>query len=241
MNKEKRKAEKRVKTGISGFDELIEGGLPVGKCILLSGTPGTGKTIFSLQYAYNGATLYNEKGLYVSFEEDKHSLKSQAAKFGWDFDKLEKEGKVVMMNIPVREINENTAKEIIGYVKNKGVSRLVIDSLSALSINIPTTHTNIADITEIYIKRFIYGFISELRNMDGVTSILISQTTDGQLSRDTVSEFICDGIILVSYESMGGDYSRSMIVRKMREVKNDDDVHPVEIGRKGMIVHSLRE
>ena len=235
------KKEKRVRTGINGFDELIEGGFPVGKCILLSGTPGTGKTIFSLQFMYNGAMLYGEKGLYVSFEEDKNSLKSQAAKFGWDFTKLEQEDKVVMMNIPVREINENTAKEIISYVKNNGISRLVIDSLSALSINIPTTHTNVVDITEIYIKRFIYGFINELRRMEGVTSLLVSQTTDGQLSRDTVSEFICDGIILVSYESMGGDYSRSMIVRKMREVANDDDVHPVEIGGKGVVVHSLKE
>ena len=235
------KKEKRVRTGIKGFDELIEGGFPVDKCILLSGTPGTGKTIFSLQFMYNGAMLYGEKGLYVSFEEDKNSLKSQAAKFGWDFTKLEQEDKVVMMNIPVREINENTAKEIISYVKNNGISRLVIDSLSALSINIPTTHTNVVDITEIYIKRFIYGFINELRRMEGVTSLLVSQTTDGQLSRDTVSEFICDGIILVSYESMGGDYSRSMIVRKMREVANDDDVHPVEIGGKGVVVHSLKE
>jgi KaiC/GvpD/RAD55 family RecA-like ATPase len=110
-----------------------------------------------------------------------------------------------------------------------------------LSINIPTTHTHAVDITELYVKRFIYGFISELRGMKDVTSLLISQTTDSQLSRDTVSEFICDGIILMAYETMGGDYSRSLIVRKMREVYNDDDVHPVEIGKRGIIVHNLKE
>ena len=85
----------QVKTGITGFDELVEGGFPKGKCILLSGTPGTGKTIFSLQYIYNGAKRFKEKSLYISFEENKEHLFSQAKKFGWDLEKLENEKKVL--------------------------------------------------------------------------------------------------------------------------------------------------
>lgn len=231
----------KVETGITGFDQLVEGGFPKGKCILLSGTPGTGKTIFSLQYLYNGATKYGDKGLFVSFEENADNLRSQSMQFGWDLKRLEDEGSIVLMNIPIREITENTAKEIIEYAQKNGINRLVIDSLSALSINIPSTHTKAVDITEMYSKRFIYGFMGDLRNMKCVTSLIISQTTEGQLSRDTVSEFICDGIILVSYESMGGEYSRSMMIRKMREIKNDDDVHPIEINGKGIVVHSLEE
>jgi len=84
----------------------------------------------------------------------------------------------------------------------------------------------------------MYYFINDLRNK-GVTSLLISQTVEGQLSSDEVSEFICDGIVHIKYESLGGDYSRSLIVRKMREVKNDEEVHPVEIGKEGIIVHKL--
>jgi len=59
----------RVQTGIKGFDGLIEGGFPKSSAILLSGTPATGKTIFALQYLVNGIEKFNEKGIYITFEE----------------------------------------------------------------------------------------------------------------------------------------------------------------------------
>ena len=232
----------RVKTGIKGFDKLVEGGFPKGKIVLLSGTPGTSKTIFALQFLYNGATQFNENGLYVSFEEREQSLKSQALQFGWEFDKLEKANKVKILSIPANSIKETTAFEIISLAKKNSVKRLVIDSLSTLSINTPTTYSKVTDLTEISIKRFMYTFINDLRDIrDGVTSLLISQTVEGQLSRDIVSEFICDGIIHINYETLGGKYSRTLTIRKMRETKNDEDVHPVEITPRGLVVHKFEE
>lgn len=65
----------RVATGIKGFDNLIEGGFPKGSAILLSGTPATGKTIFALEYLVNGARKFNERGLYVTFEEKRDKSK----------------------------------------------------------------------------------------------------------------------------------------------------------------------
>lgn len=231
----------RVKTGIKGFDKLVEGGFPKGKIVLLSGTPGTSKTIFALQFLYNGATRFNENGLYVSFEEREQSLKSQALQFGWDFGRLEKSNKARIVSIPANGIKEATAFEIISMAKKNSVKRLVIDSLSTLSINTPTTYSKVTDLTEISIKRFMYTFINDLRDAGSdVTTLLISQTADGQLSRDTVSEFICDGIVLIKYESIGGEYSRNLSVRKMRETDNDEDIHPLEIGKNGIVVHSLK-
>lgn len=231
----------KAKTGIKGFDNLVEGGLPSGKIILLSGTPGTCKTIFALQFLHNGATQFNEKGLYISFEERVESLKNQALQFGWDFDKLEKENKVKIISIPGKNIKESTASEIINMAEKNSIKRLVIDSLSALSINTPTTFSKVTDLTEISIKRFMYKFINDLRGVkNSVTSLLISQTTNGQLSRDRVSEFICDGIIHIAYESMGGQYSRQLTIRKMREVDNDEDIHPLEVSKKGLVVHDLK-
>ena len=231
----------KVKTGIKGFDKLVEGGFPRGKIILLSGTPGTCKTIFALQFLYNGATQFNEKGLYISFEERMQNLKNQALQFGWDFDKLEKEKKVEIISLPAKSIKETTASEIIKLaVKNK-ISRLVIDSLSALSINTPTTYSKVTELTDISIKRFMYSFINDLRDVkNGATSLLISQTTDGQLSRDGISEFICDGIVHINYESLGGKYSRTLTIRKMRETKNDEDIHAVEISHKGLVIHGFK-
>lgn len=231
----------KVKTGIKGFDKLVDGGFPRGKSILLSGTPGTCKTIFALQFLHNGAVESKEKGLYISFEERAQSLKNQALQFGWDFDRLEKNGMVKIISIPPKSIKESTAAEIIKMANEGNVKRLVVDSLSVLSINAPTTYTKVSELTNISIKRFMYRFINDLRDSNSsITSLLISQTTNGQLSRDTVSEFICDGIIHISYESLGGDYSRSLIIRKMRETNNDEDIHPLEIGKNGLIVHDLK-
>ena len=232
----------KVKTGIKGFDRLVEGGFPKGKIILLSGTPGTCKTIFALQFLYNGAMQFNEKGLYISFEEKAQSLKNQALQFGWDFDKLEKEKKVEIISLPAKSIKETTASEIIKRARENKISRLVIDSLSALSINTPATYSKVTELTEISIKRFMYGFINDLRDIkNGATSLLISQTTDGQLSRDGISEFICDGIVHINYETLGGKYSRTLTIRKMRETRNDEDVHPLEISKAGLIVHTFKE
>ena len=97
---------KRVKTGIRGFDELVQGGFPIASTILLTGSPGTGKTIFGLQFLYNGASKFNEKGLYVTFEQTERALVEQAKLFGWDFEKYLKNKSIQILHISTREINQ---------------------------------------------------------------------------------------------------------------------------------------
>jgi len=231
----------RVATGIKGFDNLIEGGFPKGSAILLSGTPATGKTIFALQYLINGAKDFNENSLYITFEEKRNNLKTQAKQFGWNLDELEKKNKLIIKQISPNEISKNTIKEIIEMAKECDIKRIAIDSLSTLSINTPSTYMNVNEMNEYTIKRFIYSFVDELKQSDGITSILISQSlNDEDLSRDDVSEFICDGIIHLTFESMGGQFSRSLLVRKMRRTKNDEDIHPLEIGKSGIVVHNIK-
>ena len=247
---------KRVKTNIPGFDRLVQGGFPENSVVLICGTPGTAKTIFGLQYIYNGAAIFKEKGLYISFEQSEDSLKSQASMFGWDFDKLVKKNLVKIKYIPVTELSPKTIDYIEKEVKTKKYKRLVIDSVSTLAINAPI-YTSIEDISLVDIvrkksffsppivgdfitRRFIYHFIDRLHKLN-CTTLLISEASEkGEyLSRDTISEFVCDGVILMTFESMGGKYSRSLMVRKMRNTKNDEDIHPVEITSKGLKIHRL--
>ncbi|MBW2993522.1 AAA family ATPase [Candidatus Woesearchaeota archaeon] len=241
MAKEKTKEKKNlVATGIKHFDKLVKGGFLPGKVILLSGTPGTGKTIFALEYLHNGASMFGEKGVYVTFEENIDNLKKQAQQFGWDMNALEKKGMIKFISISATDISSNTVKAIIDNVMKLKAKRLVIDSLSTLAFITPTTYINLSDITDITIMRFIYAFIDELRQLRDTTTLLISQTTESKISRDTVSEFICDGIIRLTYEPMGGQFSRSLEIRKMRQVANEEDIHPLEIGKKGIVVHSIK-
>lgn len=246
----------RTATGIPGFDELVEGGFPQDSSVLICGGPGCGKTIFCMQYLINGVTQFNENGLYVTFEQRKEDLFKQAKRFGWDLEGLEKKGKLKIIAMPVEEITKDTMKDIQKIVKANNIKRLVVDSLSTLVINAPiyTTPNELAVqdvvggnivfsppiIGDYIVKRFVYGFIESLRDLN-CTSLLISEASQNgeYISRDTLSEFACDGIVLISFESMGGAYSRSLIVRKMRSTKNNEDVHPVEISQKGIIVHKI--
>lgn len=86
----------RVPTGIPGFDELCEGGLTRDRSYLISGSAGTGKTIFGLQFLYNGITRYGENGIYITTQERPDQVKENIKSFGWDFEAFENEGKLVI-------------------------------------------------------------------------------------------------------------------------------------------------
>lgn len=229
----------RTPTGIPGFDKLIQGGFPRSSTVLLSGTPGTGKTLFALQFLYNGAMQHGERGIYISFEENREELVEQAKQFGWDLEALEKKGMLSIMCIPPEDIKRTTAKEIAALVSKDRVRRAVIDSLTTLSVNVPTRESS-SEVGEYSVANFLYRFVGTLRQMKDTTFLLISQASEeGRLASDSVSPFICTGIIHITFESLGSEYSRSLIVRKMRRTGNDEDIHPLEIGTHGLIVHTL--
>lgn len=247
---------KRVATGIKGFDKLVQGGFPKNSSILVCGGPGTGKTIFGMEFIVNGIKKSNERGLYVTFEQKAEALRGQASQFGWNLESLEKSGKLKVMALPVDKLTRETIKEIREIVKKEKIKRLVIDSLSTLVINAPiyTTPSELSVkevvgestifsppiIGDYIVKRFVYGFIDQLKELD-CTSVLISEAnlTGEYISRDTLSEFVCDGVVVISFESLGGEFSRSLIVRKMRHTKNDEDIHPMEIGKSGIVIHEV--
>ncbi len=249
----------RVKTGIKGFDELVQGGFPVASTILLCGTPGTGKSIFSMEYVYNGAKKFGDKSLYVSFEQSTNDIRSQAALLGMNFAELEKKKKLELMYIPTQDLDQDTADMIVKKVMQGKFKRLVIDSVSTLSINAPIYESSkdisLVDIMkersffappiigDFIVKRFIYNFVNSLKNVDHCTTMLISEAAEkGEyISRDTISEFICDGVILLKFESMIGEFSRNLLVRKMRHTNNNENVHPLEITDDGIVIHKVEQ
>ncbi len=237
---------KRIKSGISGLDKLMEGGYPKDSVILVSGGPGTGKTIFGLQFIYYGAKN-NEPGVYISFEQEPEQLKNSVKRFNMDFDKLEKEGKVIILRIKdARDITE-ILKVIKNSIKKIKAKRLVIDSISSMEIFASTFKSMARDLPlgvigkgirflpppEAIVKRLMYKIIDYFKELD-VTTLLISESRDTQYSRYGVSEFICDGIVKLEAEAMGDKLQRNILIVKMRETKIDGTRHSIDITKKGI-------
>ncbi|VVB77448.1 Circadian clock protein kinase KaiC [uncultured archaeon] len=124
----------RVKTGVQGFDELVDGGIPPGFNVLVTGAPGTGKTLFGLEYIYNGAKN-GENGVLVTLDSKREEVIRQGLVFGWDFESLEKEKKIKILEIPMNKMKLNLFDMLEEETTEIGAKRLVFDSLLTFAIN----------------------------------------------------------------------------------------------------------
>jgi circadian clock protein KaiC len=88
----------KVCTIIEGFDDISYGGIPIGRTTLVSGTSGTGKTLFSIQFLHNGITHFDESGVFVTFEESPTDIIKNAWSFGWNLQSLIDEGKLFILD-----------------------------------------------------------------------------------------------------------------------------------------------
>jgi KaiC/GvpD/RAD55 family RecA-like ATPase len=225
----------RVKSGIKGLDELIGGGFPLGSTILLSGGPGTGKTIFGLSYLYNGAKFYNEPGLYITLEENLKNIVWNMETFGWDIAALQSMGKfkIYKMNLHTEDNVEKQIEEelkvIARLVKQMGCKRLVIDSSTAFGLWVP-------DIGKV--RYLLYTFADSLKDF-GCTTILISETKDSKTDYSAfgVEEFVSDGVIVLYFTPP----NRNIFIRKMRGTNHSKSVHPFLITDMGIEVRSRDE
>lgn len=226
---------KRIKTKITGFDNLLEGGFPENSSILLTGKPGTGKTIFSLQYLINGVKE-NEVGVYFSFEEKKGDLIKQAKQFNWDILSLEETKKMKIISIGFENISVNIINDIFEIINELKAKRVVIDSISTLAFLTSSLSSN-SNVNEHYIKTFLYSFMSKFKELKDTQVLFIGQKEE-EIS-NKIASYFCDGIISINYEPMGGEFSRILTIPKMRRTKNDEDLHPMEISDCGIIIHNI--
>jgi KaiC/GvpD/RAD55 family RecA-like ATPase len=232
----------RAKTGIAGFDDLIGGGLIEGSTVLLSGGTGSGKTIFGLQFLFNGASNYAEPGVYVTLETRPNDLRLEALQFGWDFDQLEKNKSLIIIDaasskagLPTSEKYAlrrgfdigSLAEEIYRAIDEVKARRLVFDCVSALCMKFD-------DPSEVRNELFrISALLRELK----VTSLLISETIEPtSLSRAGVEQFVTQGLISLNLTETNGVLKRNMLVWKMRQTSHSMKKHAFTIGKSGIEV-----
>jgi KaiC/GvpD/RAD55 family RecA-like ATPase len=141
---------KRIPTGVTGLDSLLQGGFPDGFCVLISGSPGAGKTILALQFLMESAKK-GEAGIYVTLDQRIKDLQSQAKQFGWNFQEYEKGGFIrfmkpskggewdrnILEKVKSSELHHEILPAIKASVDEINAKRLIIDSLSTLTVSLP--------------------------------------------------------------------------------------------------------
>lgn len=234
----------RAPTGIDGLDELTGGGLPKGKNIVVSGVPGSGKTIFCAEFLYNGAMKYGEPGVLLTLEENPESILRNMAGFGMDFDGLIKKRLFKIMDAnPVRgevvltptgthpgfiEFRAHGLIDMIGReVKALGAKRVAIDPMTVLLMY----HNNDFE-RRLEIARLMVW----LADLD-CTVIITSEARSSELGRLFQTEhFTSDGVILLDLLQVGGGAVRGIQILKLRGIKHDFDYHLYHISDNGMEV-----
>lgn len=243
----------RIPTGIKGFDVLIGGGFIPNTNVLVSGGPGTGKTVFALQTAYNLAKS-GEAVYYLSFEQNLQEIILQAKEFGWNIRPLIDSKKFVFRNIPASVVDIDLSGIISKDVKRYKPTLVVIDSVSKLgaiadSMRIaldPTEFEKIAGETDLsathfitgaQLKKFVYLLLERFKKY-GTTNIVITDapTNDG-MTVEGASEFAADSLLLFNYIEIGVADYRTMSIRKMRGSDHYKQLIPFDIlSNKGIVV-----
>lgn len=222
----------RLKSGIPGLDEIMGGGIPRNQLILVTGTSGTGKTIFCTQFIHHGASKFNENGIYLSFEEPEEYIKENAMNFGWDLEKLEKQGKFSFIRYDPYNV-EDVLNVLESNIREINASRVAIDSISALALYV-------RDRAEL--RRMIFNLSLVLRRLK-CTPVMVSEIVHGQqgLSRFGVEEFVADSVVVMYYERLQSSFIRAMQIWKLRGSKHSEKLHPYKIDENGITVYPDQE
>lgn len=243
----------RTPTAIEGLDDLIGGGFPKNRTILLSGPCGAGKTIFSVQYLHNGITKYDENGVFITLGERKARMLEHMTSFGWGLRKLIAGGKLRIVDVtpmpkgppqackymiadkPNQEFTMDSMAEVLKTnIEEVGAKRVAIDSLTALLL---LPHKG-------FVQRHELLSLTRMLEDSGCTSILTTETPAGT-TQETISgfeEFIVDGVIRLYYSLYRNEYKRTLTIRKMRATNHKNGVYSFGIEENaGIIVRTIAE
>ena len=227
----------RVKTGITGLDEMLHGGLVPNAATLVEGAPGTGKTTLGMQFIYHGIAEHDEPGLILTFEQFPQQYYRDADTFGWDFRRMEERGKlkIIMTSPEVTRLDlERVGGNIQRMARHMGARRILVDSLS---------HFERLTDDPVELRQLIYGFVNGLKR-EGLTAILTRESPALLGEAEGFDEgfaFLVDAYILLRYVEMESAVHKALLVLKMRGSNHDKDIRQFSITGQGITVKSRFE
>lgn len=210
----------RVPTGIVGLDHLIEGGLPKGRSILITGEPGTGKTIFALQFLVDGLRR-GEKGIYVSADESPMDVLEQGASLGWDLERHVESKELAILNAGTylsslpgagkeRHVDvQKAVSDLASFVNQLGAKRMVLDPAGPFVL-LRDSAARIQDQTRLLVKLLR----TSMQTTNVLTSYAVPRT--GERSMHGIEEYLVAGAIVLEMIWKGDGLIRTLIVEKMR-------------------------
>jgi KaiC/GvpD/RAD55 family RecA-like ATPase len=217
----------RIKTGINGLDSVLKGGLRKNSSILITGAPGTGKTIMTLQFIYYGAKKYNENGIFIAAEENLSDLKVNAKNLGMDISDMEKKGNIFLVEKSLTTLKGGIAslKGLLDLIKKKNIKRVALDSLIFFEYLYPRHNSN-----KMEFRRQVMLFMQKMKRA-GVTFMTVSERRITDLDRleYDMMDFVFEGFIVLSRIRKGSYFERVLTVAKIRGQNHSLDVYPVTI------------
>ena len=231
---------RKIRTMIEGFDDISHGGIPAGRSTLVSGTSGTGKTLFAAQFIYNGITYFDEPGVFVTFEESPQDIIQNACSFGWDLQKLVNESKLFILDASpdpegqdvVGNFDLSALIERIQYAIRKYKARRVsIDSVTAVFQQYDAASV---------VRREIFRLVARLKQM-GVTTVMTTERLDeyGPVARFGVEEFVSDNVVIVRNALEGERRRRTIEILKLRGTTHMKGEYPFTITNEGINIFPL--
>jgi circadian clock protein KaiC len=228
----------KLPTGIASFDVIAKGGLPQNRTTLLSGTAGSGKTVFAMQFLAAGIRDANEHGVFVTFEESAADIRKNMRSFGWDLEEWERAGRLAFVDaspdpgVETIETGPFDLGALLARVQNAvrkvDAKRVSVDSLGAI-------FSQFSD--QSVVRRELFRIASALKGM-GVTAVLTAERTEdyGPIARFGVEEFIADNVMVLRNVLSDEIRRRTIEIVKFRGTDHQKGEFPFTIVEDGGLV-----
>jgi circadian clock protein KaiC len=225
----------KAPTGIAGLDEITFGGLPAGRPTLVSGGPGSGKTLLGVSFLVNGAQSFSEPGVLLTFEENAEELASDARSLGYDLQKLVEQKKLLIdyVHVDRSEIEETGEYDLEGLfvrldhaIKQIGARRVMLDTIETLFGGLKD-----AGILRAELRR-LFRWLRDRQ----ITTVVTAERGEQMFTRQGLEEYITDAVIALDHRVHEQISTRRIRVVKYRGSMHGTNEYPFLIDRDGLQV-----